>query len=494
MNRRRALAVVLACAWVALPGPARANGRMPAAHQIAVSPADPSYFVMETTFGLLISHDTGNTFSWVCEAPIGYGDAGTQDPAIGLTTTTLFAGIQEGLSLSSDRGCTWSLPIRDPVIDVVVRRDDPHTALVLTSQSAGVSEAGTTTYTTQVLITHDDGAHWAQQGVPIDPDMEVETLEVATSDPMRLYVGGAKWQPDGDGGVERIAVVLTSRNGGMTYVPGTIPLVPPYEPSRGAAFVSAVDPANANRVYVRLGDLVVDRLLVSDDGAATFQTVYQGNGTLPGFALSSDGLQVYVGGPRDGVQWASAPPGEAGAGLQFSQRATAGVSCLAAIGGALYACMGQPQNSFLQQLGRSTDQGATFSPVFLFSCLSGPLACPGGGVAAQCGTAFMGIHASIGVCPDAGADAGGGADASPDAAPADGGAPPQDGSGGGNDSAGGSMSDAPASDDGGSDAGAPPAPAPRCGCQAGDAAGAGGVSLLAVVTASLLRRRRRTAG
>jgi hypothetical protein len=449
---------------------ARANGRMPAGHQLVVSPIDPNTLVLETTFGLLFSHDQGATFGWVCESPIGYGDGGVQDPSIGITSRFVLGGVREGVSISPDQGCSWTFPVRDAVVDLVVRPDDPHTALALTSTFSGVGDAGQNVYTTRVLVTHDDGATWAQQGVPIDPAVQVETIEVARSDPGRIYIGGVSHEPGVEGGSDRVAVVLASTNAGTSYALTAIPLASPFETTQGAAYVSAVDPSNAQRVYVRIGDYVVDRLLVSDDGAMTFRTVFQAKGPLLGFALSNDGSKVYVGGPTDGVQLAPGFAGDAGAPLQFAQRSTASVSCLTWSAGTLYACMGEPQNRYLQQLGASSDDGRSFAPRFLFACMDGPLACPGGAVAAQCAPGLPLLQAAIGLCPE------GGADASDDASsPAPEGGEP----------------DGASPDDAGRGGAHPPTKSASCGCSAGDAR-AGGMSLAAMGGAVLLLRRRRS--
>jgi hypothetical protein len=398
---------------------ARANGRMAAGHQLIVSPTDPTLLVMETTFGLLVSHDRGKTFGWVCESAIGYGDGTVQDPSIGMTPTFILAGMRQGLSLSADQGCSWRFALTDPVIDLVVRHEDPHTALALATQYTGVGDAGENRFTTRILVTHDDGASWNQQGAFIDPAVEVETIDVAPSDSNRIYIGGARRRATADGGTERVAVVLASTDGGASFAQSTIALATPYETNQGAAFVSAVDPKNADRLYVRIGDISVDRLLVSDDGAATFRTAYQGIGTLLGFALASDGVKVFVGGPLDGVAFASAMPIDSGAGLQFVQRSKARVSCLSWITGALYACMGEPAHPFVAQLGLSNDDGVTFAPTFALACTADALACPGNALGTQCSPGLPQLRASLGSCaaavpdsdagilsPDAASDAG----------------------------------------------------------------------------------------
>ncbi|HEV3193347.1 MAG TPA: hypothetical protein VGY54_22725 [Polyangiaceae bacterium] len=439
---------------------AHANGRMAAGHQLVVSPTDPTLFVMETTFGLLISHDSGNTFGWVCESAVGYGDGGVQDPSIGLTPTFVLAAMRQGLSLSSDLGCSWKLALADPVIDLVVRADDPHTVLALTSKSAGVDDAGENLSVTRILVTHDDGASWSQQGAFIDPAVQVETIDVAPSDSNRIYIGGARRRATTDGGTERVAVVLASTDGGVSYSESDIALMAPYETNQGAAFVSAVDPSNPDRVYVRIADIAVDRLIVSDDRGATFRTAYQGSGNLLGFALSSDGSKVFVGGPVDGVVLAATTIADSGDALQFVHQSSARVSCLSWIGGSLYACMGEPEHPFVPQLGVSTDDGVTFATKFPFACTAGALACPGGELSMRCNPGLPQLRASIGSC-DAGtaqSDAGGAA---------------QD-----------------AGSDGGGGVWSSPEPQRGCRCGAGGAPATGGLSALVLLATLLLRKRR----
>src|SRR5437868_6340998 len=111
MQARRCLATFVAvAAWVASlislvsPRPARANGRFPQASQIVFAPGDPHTMVMRTTFGLLVSHDDGASWQWVCEAAIGLGTA-QEDPCYGVTTAgTIVGGLWQGLAVSPDTG------------------------------------------------------------------------------------------------------------------------------------------------------------------------------------------------------------------------------------------------------------------------------------------------------------------------------------------------------------------------------------------------------
>ena len=402
---RRAAAALRYCAVSAAMGAsamlvretALANGRLPAGHQLIVSPDDPSFFVMETSFGVLVSHDTGASWNWICERAVGYGlDGGIEDPAIGLTSSAILAGLRAGLSSSTDLGCTWAFARSDPIVDVVVRPDDPHAALALASSYLGVGNAGENLYDTYVLASSDDGAHWARLGVAIDPAIVVETIDLARGDPRTIYLSGARRQSVTDGGIDRVGVVLASSDLGASYRESTIALDPRLEVG-GAAFIAGVDPIQPDRVYVRMRGGAADRLIVSDDGAATFRTVYQGKSFLAGFALSSNGATVYLGGPVDGVL-AATTSNYAGAALQFAKQSDAAIQCLTLAGDTLYACMSSFQGFYIQQLGVSTDHGVTFLPKFPFACLNSPLSCPGCTVANECGPDLPLLRATLGAC------------------------------------------------------------------------------------------------
>ena len=125
-----AIAGVLLCAYPA----AYANGRYPKADQILIAPNDSDFLAARTTFGLLVSHDAGHNWDWICERAIGY--AGVQDPTIGLLDSgTIIASLAEGIARSSDHGCNWAFSEADlggsPVIDLTVSKDEPNQAFAL---------------------------------------------------------------------------------------------------------------------------------------------------------------------------------------------------------------------------------------------------------------------------------------------------------------------------------------------------------------------------
>jgi len=129
------------------------------------------------------------------------------------------------------------------------------------------------------------------------------TVEVAPSEPNRIYVTGAiENQP---------SIVLRSDDRGHNWQRfafdsyGSLPL-----------FISAVDPVDPNLLYARVDNQAdplrtttqrqpADHLLVSRDGGETWQTVFSLDGELFGFALSPDGSRIATGGPELGVYLAS---------------------------------------------------------------------------------------------------------------------------------------------------------------------------------------------
>ncbi len=400
MRTRAPLLATFFCALAAVTlvfaAPARANGRFPAANQLVVSKTSPSQMVLRTTFGILVSKDGGATWDWICEKAVGYG--GTEDPSMGITAAgTLLAGTFEGLVTSADKGCAWTFvpsPLKqNVVVDLVVRPDAPASALVLTNKfkMAANDDAGTALFQSDIFASTDDGKTWSVLAPSLDPTILFETLEVAASDPQRLYLSGKR----GSGTTES-GVVLVSTDRGASWQEHPVPLLAAIE---SAPFISAVDPKNADRVYVRTKAAGGggSRLLVSDDGGTTFRAVLSFKGDMLGFALSEDGQKVYVGGPKDGLKTASA------AALTFAQTSTIAVQCLTASGGTLYACSNEVSGFIL---GASRDDGATFTPVLHLYGVRGPLACADGTSQAQCVADWPPLRDSLGSGPtDAGSDA-----------------------------------------------------------------------------------------
>jgi hypothetical protein len=300
---------------------------------------------------------------------------------------------------------------------VVVRPDSPHVVLALTSTYVS-SDAGVSQYS-QVFQSTDDGATWAPLGVPIDPAVSVTTIDVAQSDSQRVYVSGTR----GYGSTRTASLfVWTGQGDGWTENQLTA-----FDPTmEDSIFIGAVDPVNADRVYVRSSAQPTggqSRLFVSDDAgrsfvdAETFQVPNGGllsvTGEMLGFALSVDGSKIYAGTMEDGLFVASR------ADMIFKKTSSIHVECLATRGSELWACSDEA-SGFIA--GVSTDDGVTFTPkLSTVVGVQGPIACNAGSSgayacaadanASQCSTAFQQFCDSYGPCTSSASDAGTGDDA-----------------------------------------------------------------------------------
>ena len=251
------------------------------------------------TFGLLISHDRGKTFDWVCEQSIGY--IGIEDPMYAVTPSGSYLGTTfSGVSLSHDKACGWSFvggDLADQVfIDLAPNPKDLKNLVVFASSYARQDDAGNILFLSKIWETKNEGQSFEPLGQPLDPGLLGHTVDLTTSDPNRIYVTAVR-----NPGVSPIGILLTSKDHGQSWEEMTVPL----ENNERAVFIAAVDPTDAERVYLRTANNPDkgSRLLLreaTDGGPATIRTIYQATGALAGFALTPDGKKVYIGGPRDG--------------------------------------------------------------------------------------------------------------------------------------------------------------------------------------------------
>ncbi len=406
--RNALFAAAAATIVFAVAHPAAANGRFPASNQLLFSPSNSQLVIERTTFGLLRSNDYGATWSWLCEDALGLPPTSNEDPSLALCRNdTLLAGLSKGLKVSPDTGCSWSTqggPLAGQlVIDLDVPPGTPDTALAITSTfepDAGAD--GGQGYVQHIFTSTDDGVHWASTGT-IDPAATVTTLEVAPTDPLRIYVSAYR-----GAGPARTASIFVSPDGGQTWTEHQITQLDPN--TETAAYIAAIDPSNEDLVYIRSAG--ASRLFVTTDGAMTFQPVFSLQDQMLGFALSQDGSKVFLGGANTGLFSASATD------LKFTsvvQHAPDGgprlthVQCLATHGADLWACSDEP-SGFIA--GVSQDDGATFTAKLHLTTIGGPAQCPAGTTSSICTETdddaaipynpFGSLCTTLGACYDAG--------------------------------------------------------------------------------------------
>jgi hypothetical protein len=208
------------------------------------------------------------------------------------------------------------------------------------SQDAGPE--GGPGYAQQAYQSINDGADWSAIGIPIDPTALATTVEVAPSDAARLYVSAVRGTD-----VARTASLFVSTSAGADWIERPVALDAANET---AIYIAAVDPARADRVYVRTAGKA-SRLLVTSDAGLTFAEVLKLGGPMLGFALSPDGAKVYAGSAEQGLFVATRDS------LSFQNTSRVHVQCLATHGAELWACSDEA-SGFIA--GVSTDDGATF--------------------------------------------------------------------------------------------------------------------------------------
>lgn len=350
---------------------AEANGRFPAAQFVTLGPGPRAERIaLRTTFGLVVSTDSGLTWSWLCEELFDYSNGAPWDPPLAWggagAGAPLFVGVPDGLVRSQDFCSAARVPeaARDFTGDVTT---SPDGSTVYWVASNGASP-------NRVIVSRDGGATFTAGGTVPDGVLPL-TIESGGAGAQRVYITGVTLEG-------AAAVFLRSDDGGAH-----LERIPIDLQGGRDAYLAGVDATNPDVLYVR-SSLPGDSaglpggtlLLRSRDGGRSFATVTRTAGPMLGFALSGDGRTVWVGGPDDADRLRRSDDG----GMTFSRVNDVRVLCLRWHAGSLYACAPFASEGFA--LARSDDGGRTLSALVRFQTLIGPPACaattPGGAVCA----------------------------------------------------------------------------------------------------------------
>jgi photosystem II stability/assembly factor-like uncharacterized protein len=458
IGRATASLGALALLLLAAP-PARANGAFPSVSQLVADPADADHLVLRATFGLLVTRDRGATWDWLCEAGMGYRDL--EPPMAVLPGGVILLGVPGGVSRSDEAGCSF-VPAEG--IDATVY--DLARVPAHSEQAVAISAMGTDA---QLWRTMDAGKSFAPVGDVIAGFIPA-TVDVAATDPDVIYASGLSGT---------MGALLRSEDGGLTFerfpVPSTTTARRP--------FIAAVDPRDADTVYVRLDAQGSSPLEVTHDGGKTFDAPLVTTVSASGFAISPDGKTVIASNGYDGTFRAPTDT------MVFEKVACSGPTCLSFSEAGLFGCGDQIADGFV--VGRSDDLGATFERVVDLTCLRGPAACgEETSIGSLCPAAWPDVQKQLNAAecspPDvqpytgcfgsAGSNEGGG-----------GGAPPSTGGAGAGGSAGGTAASAGRP----SRPGAPSPGGGGCSCHAVSGSHRGSLPSLALVVGLIASRRRR---
>jgi hypothetical protein len=372
MNRCIGFACLTVFAFGTYASSARAHGRFPAANQLVINPADPNHLVVRTTFGFVESTDAGRSFRWICEDMVSKKDV--HDPPIALTGdgSLVVAVPFEGVAVSHDHGCSWAFapaPLaKQFVVDVTLDPRATSSLLVLTSTAdSSIPPESDTEFINLLLETRDDARSWGVVGAPLPSDFIATALDVAPSDPDRIYVSGVVDVSSVVDG-QPSAAVERSDDRGATWKRYALPLSDrPVD-----VLLSAIHPRDPDRFWVR-AVFAADAdgssptsLYRSDDGGTTWTEVAATADTMLGLALSPDG-EALAYGSLAGVFSGPAT------GNEFTPLAAISNGCLTWSASGLYACGTEPTDPFAVGLSRAP--GGQFDPFYRLAATC-PQECP----------------------------------------------------------------------------------------------------------------------
>ncbi|MEO6777668.1 MAG: MYXO-CTERM sorting domain-containing protein [Kofleriaceae bacterium] len=365
--------VVVAGLLLALGSAAVANGRPPLTNGVHFKPGDPHSLYVATTFGLLVSHDDGCTMSWVCEQNIGYG--GEWDPkyAIG-ADGAIFATTYTGLRVSRDGGCSFTTATEDLPpgapnriagiwIDAL---DVGPTGLVW----VGTAESG---QPNDVYLSSDNGVTFSSLGL-MSSTVFYKSVKTAPTNLARAYASGYEIATPQ-------AHVMRTDNMGGSWTPS--PLAGIQYGSTPILLVAAVDPANADLVYLvsqGANNSSGDRLYRSSDAGMTWTDVLDVTGPIKDVVIEDANTVFVTTMMQSGMTFIGGPAYRStNSGVAFDPMPAA--PQLACLGkdpaGNLVGCGANWQPDY-EAVTKSTDGAGSFSKVWRFVELAGPLACPSG--------------------------------------------------------------------------------------------------------------------
>ncbi len=380
---KRGLSLLVFLLVVLFGSTLHANGRFPASNAVVFHPTDPNIIIVRVTFGLLVSKDAGATWKWICERGIGF--AGVEDPTYVITPKgTLIAGTFEGATTSRDGGCDWHYvggKGATVLVDLTMREDGEVLGISSVYDKAAPDKS---LFANSVSKSANDGQSFEPILKDIDNTLLLESIEIARSDPKRVYVSAVRGEK-----ADRKGVLLVSNDGGAKFEERDVGLIA----GELAPYIADVDPTRADRVYIRTAGAPdgPSRLLVTDDAGKTFRMVHASTGPLTGFALTRDGSKVYAGG-REGVQSASTFD------LGFSKISSIEAQCLGASPDKkLWACSNE-KSGFI--IGVSENAGLAFDAKLHIQGIE-PLACGAQtSVGKECGKEWPKLRRELGLGDD----------------------------------------------------------------------------------------------
>ena len=361
-------------------------------------PRPTETILVPATFGLLVSSDGGDDFSYVCESAIGY--TGTYDPAYAVAANgAIYATTFDGLRVSRDGGCSFELlggPLSRQtfVSDVEIGPDERIWATTATGGAPNDVYLST------------DGSHFSPVG--LEQDVWWLSIEVAPGNANRLYLSGHRLDAPASP-----AILYRSIDGGTSWT--ELPTADLGVGSQQFLHLLAVSPTDPRLLFARVTSAngpSADALYRSTNGGRSWTRALDFADRLSAFVIRRDGATVIAGS-------SAACPGEPAAPDKGCVRISddGGASWRAPTSQPKMACLGERSDGTLYACGANwepdmfalarSDDGESWHRVVRFSDITGPLECPADTIqASECaGDAWSALCLTLGIC-DPPADAG----------------------------------------------------------------------------------------
>jgi photosystem II stability/assembly factor-like uncharacterized protein len=344
-------------------GTARADGAFPAPFRLFLPANLPDDTTVTTNFGLISTRDGGRTWAWTCEH--GAADLGSlyQQAADGGSGRILGLA-HNGLIFTDDDGCSWStaagFPTGELVDDSFIDPANPSHVVAIAHHGSGSSAVF------ELFVSTNGGTTFL--GAPLfatEPGFRLDGVELARSNPNRIYATTSPWTATSNGTPPRI---LRSDDGGRSFTTLEASALTPG----GTLGIAAVDPEDADRLYLRSSGVVDERLLISNDAGQTLTVALTADSgqQLSAFFRRADGtLFAAAFDSTSGTLFRST---DSGASFQ-PLPATLHIGSIAERGGALYVLANGLDDPFL--VGISRDNGDTFQGLLDYASVGGVKTC-----------------------------------------------------------------------------------------------------------------------